>query len=103
MQIYEVMILVTGAALHRIQPLSIGSAPNLHRMPVAVISLTRKVSGRVTIHAARMMQYGDDVLESGSRVIARRRFTYLIGFGMFSLRNGIEYQQRSQQTAGRVS
>jgi hypothetical protein len=49
----QVMVLVTTTALNRIPSLPVGSAPDLHRMLMAVVSLARKISARVTIHAAR--------------------------------------------------
>jgi hypothetical protein len=43
-------------------------------MLMAVVSLTRKVSRRVAIHAARMTQYGNDFFEGGRRrTITRSR------------------------------
>jgi hypothetical protein len=62
----QVVILMTSAALNRIHAVSIGSAPYLHCMRMAVIPLTRKISRRVAIHAAGMTQYGNDFFESGS-------------------------------------
>jgi hypothetical protein len=63
----QIVLLVTGAAFDRIQALAVGSAADLHCMLMTVVSLTGKVSGGVTIHAARMAEYGNDVLESGRR------------------------------------
>ncbi len=69
----QVVVLVTSAALHRIHSLSIRTAPDLHGVLVAVISLAGKVSRRVAIHAAGMTQYGNDIFEGGSgRSIANR-------------------------------
>ena len=65
MQAREIVVLMTGAAFDGVQPVPVGSAPDLHGVRMAVVSLTRKVSGGVAIHAARMAQYGNDGLESG--------------------------------------
>jgi hypothetical protein len=86
----KVMVLVTGAALNRINALPIRSAPHLHRMPVAVVSLARKVSGGVAIHAARMAQYRNDGLKRSSCISVPRSVGYRGGFGLFGLRNGIK-------------
>ena len=82
MRAREIMVLVTGAALNRIYSLPIGSASDLHRVLVAIVSLTREISGRVTIHAPRMAQYRHDSLKG-----IRRRS---VRFGLCS---GIENQQ----------
>jgi hypothetical protein len=76
----EIVVLMTGAAFHRIHSLAAGSARDLHGVPMAVVSLTRKISDGVTIHAPRMAQDRDDGLKSSSRGLARR----------FRLRSGIE-------------
>jgi hypothetical protein len=41
----EVVVLVTAAALNGIYSTPVGSASDLHRVLMAVISLTRKISG----------------------------------------------------------
>jgi hypothetical protein len=64
---------MTTAALDRIYSLSIRSAPDLHRMRVAIISLTRKVSRRVAIHAAGMPQDGNNIFERSGRSITHCR------------------------------
>jgi hypothetical protein len=73
----EVMILMTGAAFNRIYSLPVGSASDLHRVLMAVVSLTRKISGGVAIHAPRMAQYRNDGLKSRS------------SFARFGLRSGV--------------
>ena len=80
----KVMVLVTGAALNRIQSLPIGSASYLHRMLMAIVSLPREVSGGMAIHAARMAQHRNDGLKSS------RTSRHAVRFG---LRSGIECQQ----------
>jgi hypothetical protein len=93
MRARQIMVLVTGAALNRIHSVPIGSAPDLHRVLMAVVSLARKVSGGVTIHAARMAQYRNDSLKRSSRTTARRYVLHCDGFCTFGLRSGIECQQ----------
>src|SRR5437868_5358144 len=103
MYAHQVVVLVTGAALDRIQSVPIGSAPDLHRMLMPVISLARKVSGRVTVHAARMAQYRHDVLESSSRLsIAHRHIPRGLG-GLSGLRGDIEWGHTGKQAVCRVS
>ena len=40
----HIMFLVTGAALHRIHALPVGSAPDMHDVRVLIVSLPRKVA-----------------------------------------------------------
>jgi hypothetical protein len=89
----EIMVLMTGTAFYRIHSLPVGSASDLHCVRMAVVSLTRKISGGVTIHAPRMAQYRNDGLKSSSGAIVRRCILHSGGFGMFGLRAGIECQQ----------
>jgi hypothetical protein len=67
----QIMVLVTGAAFNRIQSVPIGSPADLHRMLMAVVALARKVSSRVTIHAARMAQHRNDALKSSRAIVTR--------------------------------
>jgi hypothetical protein len=88
----QVMVLVTGAAFNRIHSLTIGSPTDLHRMLMAVVSLTRRVSGGVAIHATRMAQHRSDGLKSGSRTIGRRCVLHCGRFGTFGLPGRSECQ-----------
>src|ERR1700683_2047387 len=100
---HQVVVLVTGAAFHRIHTLPIGSAPDLHGMRMVVIFLARRVPGGVTIHAARMAQYGNYVLESSSScTLAHEHLRHCLGFGMFGLRSSIECQQKSDDEMTRA-
>jgi hypothetical protein len=92
-RVRQIMVLVTGAAFNRIHSLPVGSAPDMHRVLMAVVSLARKISGGVTIHAARVAQYRNDGLKSSSRTIVRRCVLHCGGFSTFGLRSGIECQQ----------
>jgi hypothetical protein len=86
----QVMVLVTGAACNRIQSLPIRSAPDLHGVQMAVVSLTWKISGRMAIHAAGVAQYGNDRFKGSSGAIVRR---WLLDGG--GLRSGIERHQEN--------
>ena len=68
----QVMVLVTSAALNRLRSQPIRSAPNLHGMRMAIVSLAREVSHGVTIHAARMAQHRNDSFKSGGAIGLRR-------------------------------
>ena len=71
---FDVEILVTGAALHRIDPLPARTTPDIHGVPMAIISLPWKVSLRVAVHTAWMVEHLYDRFESGGSagVITRR-------------------------------
>jgi hypothetical protein len=98
----KVMVLVTGAALNRIQPLPIWSAPHLHRVLMAVVSLAREVSRGVAIHAARMAQHRNDGLKSSSTSLARSGCHSSL-FDVLGLRSGFPCQQQSGQRVGCLS
>ena len=87
MRAREVMVLMTGIAFDRIYSLAVGPASDLHCVLMAVVSLTRKISGGMTIHASWMAQYRYNRLKSSGRVVARR----------CRLRSGIERQQEGGQ------
>lgn len=70
MQSGRILFLVTCRAFDGIHSLPVGAAPHLHGMRVAVVPLTWEVSLRMTIHAPRVMQDRNDILErGGSRLI----------------------------------
>ena len=52
-------------ALYRERAVSIRAAAHLHRVPVTIVSLPRKVAGRMAIHTARVMEDRNDRFESG--------------------------------------
>jgi hypothetical protein len=70
------MILMTGAASDAVYSLSVSTA-NLHRVAMAVVTLTRKVATGMTIHAARMAKHWNNCFESrsGTDIIVRHDFT----------------------------
>jgi hypothetical protein len=56
---HKIMVLMTGAASHTGNTLSIKAAPDVHGVPVQVISLSGKVSTGMAIHAPRMAEHRD--------------------------------------------
>jgi hypothetical protein len=83
------MILMTAAASDGIYSLSVSTA-NLHCVPMAVITLTRKVSAGVAIHTTRMAKRWNNCFESrsGAGIVARHNFTHELCVGMFHSSNG---------------
>src|ERR1700758_2633632 len=67
MQTFQIVVLMTCAALYSERAISIRASAHLHRVRVTIVSLPRKVAGRMAIHAARMMEDGNDRFESGGR------------------------------------
>ena len=65
MQAVQIVVLMTCAALYSERAISIRAAAHLHRVRVTIVSLPRKVAGRMAIHAARMMEDGNERFESG--------------------------------------
>jgi hypothetical protein len=75
MQSFEVVILVTTAAFRRGDPISIATPPHVHGVRTSIVSLSRKISVGMAIHAARMMQhwhYGFECTNCGSIIRLRR-------------------------------
>src|ERR1700746_1914684 len=70
MQAVQIVVLMTCAALDSERAISIRAAAHLHRVRVTIVSLPRKVAGRMAIHAARMMEDGNERFESGGSVVA---------------------------------
>ncbi len=67
MQSGRILFLMTRRAFDGIHSVPIGTAPHLHRMRMAVVPLTWEISPRMTIHAARVTQDRNDILEGGRR------------------------------------
>jgi len=65
MQPFQIVTLMARTALYGERAISIRAAAHLHRVPVTIVSLPRKVARRMTIHAARVMEDGNDGFESG--------------------------------------
>jgi hypothetical protein len=72
----QIVVLATAAAFDRIHAMPIRPAPDLHRMRMAIVSLTRKVSRRVAIHATRMAQDGNDSLAKAPSSFGIRRLEF---------------------------
>src|SRR5580704_17291904 len=66
MQPFPIVILMARTALYDERAVSSRATAHLHRVPVTIVSLPRKVAGRMAIHAARVMEDGNDRFESGS-------------------------------------
>src|SRR5580692_10898881 len=82
MQSVQIVILMTCAALYSERAISIRATAHQHRVPVTIVSLPRKVACRMTIHAARVMEDGNDRFESGgSRSIVAFIFLPFISLG----------------------
>src|SRR5580693_975572 len=50
----EIVVLMTRAAFHCVNPRPVWSPTDLHGVPMTIVSLSRKISYRVAIHTARM-------------------------------------------------
>jgi hypothetical protein len=83
------MILMAGVASDGIYSLSV-SAANPHCVAMAVVTLARKVSTGMTIHAARMAKHWNNYFESRSSVgiVARHGFTSKLCTSKFRSLNG---------------
>src|SRR5882724_8162577 len=63
MKAIEIVILMAGAALDNVGPVSIRPTLDLHGVRMAVITLARIVAGRMTVHTSRMTQDRNDPFE----------------------------------------
>jgi hypothetical protein len=72
----EIVILMTTAASDSICALPVLSTTDLHCVLMTIVSLSGKISRRVAIHTARMVEHWDNRLESSGRpgIIARDSF-----------------------------
>jgi hypothetical protein len=70
----QIVILVTATTRHASHIFSILTTPHIHRVPMSIVSLPRKVSIRMAIHASGMMKHRDHGLErtGGRRIVTRR-------------------------------
>ena len=69
----EIVILVTGVALHRRYSEANRAASNVHAVRMRVIALTRVIAFGMAIHAARMSQHRDEGGKQGAIVAGRSR------------------------------
>src|SRR6201997_5015238 len=70
MQTFQIVVLMTCAALYSERAISIRAAAHLHSVPVTIVSLPRKVARRMAIHAARVMEDGNDRFETSGSIFA---------------------------------
>jgi hypothetical protein len=86
----EIAILMTGAASDSICALPVWSTTDLHCVLMTIIPLSRKISRRVAIHAARVVKHRDNCLESSGRpgIIARDSFMNQLCSGPFHSSGG---------------
>jgi hypothetical protein len=59
------MVLMTGAAFDGIDTVAIRSAVDLHRVTMAVVTLTREIPHGVAIHTARVTKHWDNLFKGG--------------------------------------
>jgi hypothetical protein len=104
-QTFQIVVLMTCAALYSERAISIRASAHLHRVRVTIVSLPRKVAGRMAIHAARVMEGGNDRLESGGSgsVVA---FIFVVFILLFMALGGDlkeQQQARPNMTAAMVT
>ena len=95
MQTFQIVVLMTCAALYSERAISIRASAHLHRVRVTIVSLPRKVAGRMAIHAARMMEDGNDRFESGGSGVA---FIFVVFILLFMALGG----DLKEQTTGKA-
>ena len=79
----KIMVLMAAAASHTGNTLSIRAAPDVHGVPVQVVSLPGKVSTGTAIHASRMAEHWEYRLEGRCRL---RIVAHGLRVGLFSVR-----------------
>lgn len=57
---FKIMVLMAGAAFHPGDALSIHTAPDVHRVPVSIVSLPGKISAGMAIHTTPMPEHRHD-------------------------------------------
>src|SRR6267142_3505980 len=87
----NIMVLMTGRTLFRRDAHASHAAPDIHGVLMPIIALARKIPRRVTIHAARMLQYRQQCCE-------RRCVPFCGGAGLYG-RHGdeAEHHEGSQE------
>jgi hypothetical protein len=66
MRAREILLLMARAALLRSDPVTVGTAPNVHGVLMTVVSLPWEVASRMAIHAPRVSQDRDKGGEQSS-------------------------------------
>src|SRR6476646_3002556 len=81
----KIMVLMAAAASHTGNTLAIEAAPDVHGVPVQVVSLPGKVSTGMAVHASRMAEYWEYRLEGRCRlrIVAHRLRAGLFSVNMF--------------------
>src|SRR6267143_856497 len=64
----KIVVLMTGTAFLRSHAVTLRSASDVHCVGMPVVTLTGKVSVRVTVHTARMPQHGNKGCEERSLI-----------------------------------
>src|SRR5580765_3969376 len=59
MLVHKIMVLMTCAALQTDDTLPLKTTPDVHCVPMSIVSLPGKVSCGMAIHTARMTEYGN--------------------------------------------
>src|ERR1700686_607559 len=68
----KIVVLMTGTAFFRSHAVTLRPAPDVHCVRMPVVTLTGKVSARVTTHTARMSQHGNKGREERSLIAGSR-------------------------------
>lgn len=95
MQAVQIVVLMTCAALYSERAISIRASAHLHRVRVTIVSLPRKVAGRMAIHAARVMEDGNERFKSSGSVVA---FVFVVFILLFMALGG----DLKEQTTGKA-
>jgi hypothetical protein len=92
---HEIVALMTGAAFDGVYALPVWSTADLHGVSMAIISLSRKISLRMTIDPARMAEHRHNRFESSSGAgIIAHSFMNELCRGIFRSRHGNPSHQR---------
>jgi hypothetical protein len=62
------MFLVTGAAMYSGDAVPMGTSPDIHGVPIAVVSLAGKISFGMAVHTSRIVQYRNDGFKCANRL-----------------------------------
>src|ERR1700739_1452534 len=73
----EIMVLMAGATPQTGDTLAFQTPPDVHCVPMSIVSLARKVSARMAVHAARMPEHGHNRFKGsyGRCIILLYRFS----------------------------
>ena len=65
----EIVVLVACTALHSVDAIAVRPASDVHCVAVAIVSLPGIISLRMAIHAAWIVQHGNDGLERSGAIV----------------------------------